>query len=75
MSTFDKFNFEQRAYAIQQLDTLTALLKEANFAEELIRRGVIHAYGQPRTRDVEQKILEFCLNHFGTPYSHEGDEP
>jgi hypothetical protein len=74
MTIFDQFGFEQRSYVIQQLETLAANLKEANFCEELINRGLIVSIGQPSTGEIEQKILEFALNHFGQPYSSETRE-
>lgn len=74
MTIFDQFSSGQRLYTIQQLQRLLDTLKECALREQLIETQQLFIIGGPKMGDVEQQILEFAMNHFGSPYSHEAGE-
>ncbi len=74
MTLFDQFNFQQRSLVIQQLTVLVESLKESHLEAELTTQGLITTIGGGSIQNDQQKILEFCMNHFGQPYSHEASE-
>jgi hypothetical protein len=74
MTAFDRMTFEQRSYVIQQLAVLVERLKEAHLRDELVARSLLLEVGGQSIEAIQQRLLEFALNHFGQTYSDEARE-